>query len=527
MAILQVQYEKQCAVLIDGEARGRTNSDIPIEPGSYRIEVDDDPIDPEFQQVVVDAESGAHDTIGIRFTMDPNRDFDRFDSRLYCGYNGFMLGQFVSLFRLGALKGDYPVRRARMQEFLDEIGVDLTVPEWRHRMDEGDDGFDGALESALREASPRLSLFCGLGTMLTEFPLALAAQDPDRLAVVQRTIRSFTELSRLPQPDLERFKPVKNDAGDILVNSIVEPGLQYLEGLLQKVSIEKKTAFVAMPFSPPFASRFAAFYRPVLERAGYRAIRAWGGLAEERYDGVMITLIRKCGGFLADVSCERTGPRAGHPNPNVLYEIGVRHASEGRAWIFADKDDLKPLPANIGHDVVHSYDCENGELSALAISAAVPHLHIGPFTGNVRPTAEEQIAATERLGEWAKERLFGESSRAAADRGSALLEEGDHDGAIRQLTEAIELGNDGTSERLRRTAAYFSVDRFAEARDDLDELLSREDLDSVADPDGPGLRAGCHYYRSLARQELGDSAGAEHDLAEARRLGFVEGATGP
>ena len=95
MARMVVQYPLDVAVMVDGQAAGRTNRAITLASGSHTIALEGELTEPATQTVVVDPGGAAADILRPRFApADPP--LDRF-SPLYCLYNGVLLGQCVSL----------------------------------------------------------------------------------------------------------------------------------------------------------------------------------------------------------------------------------------------------------------------------------------------------------------------------------------------------------------------------------------------------------------------------------------------
>ena len=263
-------------------------------------------------------------------------------SPLYCRYNGFLLGQFVLL---GFVERPlYPVRRARIQEFLEEIDSDFVLPETMFEL--GSPYHRGLVEDigrVVHGVSPELEDFFSLGMHL----MTLGASEHNRIAT-EHMVLFYANKYGLPDPQLHRFSR-RDVAG---VNSV---SLNYLTEILGTIEKEPQTALVIMPFSEPYTGYYSTFYRPTLERAGFRAFRAWGGLGDEDYIDLLTRLIQKVGLAWADVSKERVPPRLGERNPNVLYEIGAARALGVRVVLVVDWADAGGLPANIGHEDVLEY----------------------------------------------------------------------------------------------------------------------------------------------------------------------------
>jgi hypothetical protein len=268
-------------------------------------------------------------------------------SELYCRFNGFMLGTFLTLSRFQFAEAAYGAHRQRIQEFLHEVEIELALPESHQELDKRFDDIYIELLSEVNLRSPLLFDFAyiGSGTQLmagvtghddetaTELKSELVPR-LERYALGSQLLQAFLE--RVPSGD-ERKR----------VDDLLDPAFVLLQGIISPLEPEPETCFVAMPFKPPFADRFPGLYRPLLEQAGYRSLRAWGGLSAENYAEAMLETIRKSGVMLAEL----TGV-----NPNVMYEIGAAHGLGKTVYMLVEKDAEGPIPANIGHDALYTYE---------------------------------------------------------------------------------------------------------------------------------------------------------------------------
>lgn len=195
-ARLVVQFPRDVAVLVDGADAGRTNRLIPVAVGEHIVTLEGETTEPAEQPVSVPVDGAATEIIRVGFSpVAPT--IDRF-SPLYCSYNGFLLGQFMTLsFAHFGLEG-YPIRRARMLEFLEEVGATVELPE--HPPELGSDAHALLLEAALRDlarCSPTLTDFALLGTMLTHYGI-LAESDPATAKASLEQVDFLREKHELP-----------------------------------------------------------------------------------------------------------------------------------------------------------------------------------------------------------------------------------------------------------------------------------------------------------------------------------------
>ena len=338
MARLIVQFPDDVVVVVDGIPAGRTNRVIRQEAGEHVIRLEGAETEPA--ELTAEAPPGD-EVVHVAFSR-PQASVDRF-SPLYCAYNGFLLGQFMTLSFAEYGREDYRVRRSRMLEFLSEVAVTVDVPE--EPVGLGSDGQMSLLETALPQLqahSRPLAAFTLLGTLLTTYGF-LFESDPDTAQEILEEIEDIRAELALPAIESSRFI-IGGDRR--IVEEILSPSLGYLSEVVDQLAVEPDTAFVIMPFRNPYAAYFSTFYRPSLEAAGFRAFRAWGGLGSEDYGLLLLKLIQKSGMVWADVS---------EPNSNVFYEIGAAHAFGKLSMLVTSEDRADEIPANIGHDAVVRY----------------------------------------------------------------------------------------------------------------------------------------------------------------------------
>src|SRR6187402_2858679 len=94
-------------------------------------------------------------------------------SPLYCRYNGFLVGQFLSLAFAECGAPRYGDRRARLLEFLREVDIDVAIPE--SPLDRGGVTYASVLSAILPRLAQRsreLAEFAILGGLLTHYALA-------------------------------------------------------------------------------------------------------------------------------------------------------------------------------------------------------------------------------------------------------------------------------------------------------------------------------------------------------------------
>lgn len=270
-------------------------------------------------------------------------------SRLYCRYNGFMLGLTFGAAYFSALRGRYSKVRRRMQEFLDEIEAGISIPSRHKDFVKEHDQLGVDILNATHRASATLRDFfflgfgahmIGLGRDEPEGKLMRARVKP-LLGTYGMDAKAYDRLVR------DANRKYKKAATDDILNPAYDVMLSAIAGL----RVEQKTCFVIMPFSKPFADYYAQFYRPALCRAGYRAIRAWEGLAGEQYFSFLVGLIGKCGAALADLSKEE---RSGAANVNVIHEVGIARGLGKVTFLIGQRGNCEP-PGNLAQLAIGMY----------------------------------------------------------------------------------------------------------------------------------------------------------------------------
>lgn len=217
-------------------------------------------------------------------------------SPLYCAYNGFLLGQFLALgFEQGALPL-YSLRRRSVLELLAEVGVAASLPEERPGL--GSDVHIEMLETLVPRLAQRSQLFADqvvLGSLLAHYGM-LASGHPLTAGTLMDEIEALVERHALPKVVPERFAAAAGDIECVLLASI-----EYLEEVVAALPPEPETALVIVP------SRGAEAKPGVLQGAGYRELRAWGGFADPA-GALLSAVMEKVGVVWADFSGD--DPRA-------------------------------------------------------------------------------------------------------------------------------------------------------------------------------------------------------------------------
>jgi hypothetical protein len=291
-------------------------------------------------------------------------------SSLYARYNGFTLGSFLAVARLPFAAPQYAFLRRRVAEFAVEAGLDLRLPRWHASFSASADAILERATTLARARSNELGDFVTLGAAASLWAINAPALTRDQTAALHA--RWWPALERygvrpsgykewtalLPRPNVK----VRANLIAMPVNTQVAltAASALLAFALEAVEAEMDTCYVAMPFRGRFRDRFATYYAPALRRAGYRPIRAWGGLTSEEHYMSLITIISRSGAILAEV----TGA-----NHNVIHEIGITHGLGKPAYLVAERS-VKLVPSNLGHLPVIAYDPRERDWPRTAITKA-------------------------------------------------------------------------------------------------------------------------------------------------------------
>jgi hypothetical protein len=106
------------------------------------------------------------------------------------------------------------------------------------------------------------------------------------------------------------------------------------------------TCFVMQPFAPPLGEYYEKIYRPAIEKAGLKPVRAdadlfgTGKIMDQVWDGITAAKV-----LVAELTSR---------NPNVFYELGLAHALEKPVVLVSSRED--DVPFDLQHIRVIYYD---------------------------------------------------------------------------------------------------------------------------------------------------------------------------
>lgn len=106
------------------------------------------------------------------------------------------------------------------------------------------------------------------------------------------------------------------------------------------------TCFVMQPFAPPLGDYYDKIYKPAIEKAGLKAVRAdaeifgTGKIMDQVWDGITSAKV-----LVAELTSR---------NPNVFYELGLAHALEKPVVLVSSREE--DVPFDLQHIRVIYYD---------------------------------------------------------------------------------------------------------------------------------------------------------------------------
>jgi len=314
---------------------------------------------------------------------------------LYCRTNGFMLGCFLSLIRFKFARDDFAIHRQRIHEFLAEVGVPLSIPASQPHYNRVADALQVRIAKACRARARELGDFTAIGLFSctdalmrllqtqaqTEFNSAL------RDAVSRILAKYKLDAKRLYDRFLASVRSEAEDAldgGNVHIKTFLSPAMELLTSAIEPLPADPSSAFVAMPFAPPYDAYFDLFYRPLAAQLECRAFRMWGGLSGETYVDLMLAVMRRCALVIADLSAL---------NANVFYEFGVARGLEKKVVPVCQSRFINLLPANIANDqLLQVYSPREKEWPRLTVLRCAAQVSLKDFAVEL----EEQRVAGAR-----------------------------------------------------------------------------------------------------------------------------------
>jgi hypothetical protein len=291
-----------------------------------------------------------HTAEPVVLTTNPGRAEDNGYER----YSGFMLGFTLELLRQRFTRPIFRQQRDRLQELIDDLGLHVELPASQMQLVQSHQTLMAALAPQLKMMSHILLDFFTLGRLLLP-RIAGYGRGTRAGRRIREEFAAIVDRYEIDRAQIERGmrrRALRQTRSHEFVYELVSNCYEILTIALIGAPKDERACFVIMPFGRPFPSYYARLYRPALRRAGYRPIRAWVGVTDERYLIMVQVLMSLCGAALADVS---PVGRSHAPNLNVVHEVGMAQAMIRRVAMIR-RDGPVNMPSNFGGILMGVYD---------------------------------------------------------------------------------------------------------------------------------------------------------------------------
>lgn len=288
---------------------------------------------------------------------------------LQARYNGGMLGFFLSAAPLEHTRARYPVLRARINQFLEEIGALPVMPPEQPTPD-ATARLMQEVVFAVRMCDDQTGTFALIAGLAT-FHAIFHKFDSTKAAQCRDAAIPLLENAGLPTKPFHAFAEAVEyeQDGSIAIDPLHSAGLTFLKSLIDPLDVCERTVFVAMPFQPPHDAYFSEFYQPILASMDLAGIRAWGGLSSENYQEIIHGLIRKSAYVLADLTTL---------NINVVHEVGLAEGMQKTTFLIAARDEVLP-PSNLADLAIVRYQRPDAASAEEQIAQVSTVLSLGRY----------------------------------------------------------------------------------------------------------------------------------------------------
>lgn len=283
-----------------------------------------------------------------------NRRGEGLQDGAYDRYAGFMLGFTLQLQAFEWARPRYPAHRRRIQEMLGDLDVSVTLPIRHRHFARAYADLHERIGNQLMTRSDVVADFFTLGSFL----LLELTRAHGRTETGRRITGTFEML--LDQYGIDaslvrrqmRDRTLRASTGSAFITELISVCYAVATAVLLPCKREQNGCFVIMPFADRFQRYYGAFYRPAIERAGMRPLRAWAGVTNERYLLLLLLLIDRSRCVLADLT---RSARGRHSNLNVIHEIGLAQGSARDVFLVSQPGTFE-IPSNLTGLPIISYD---------------------------------------------------------------------------------------------------------------------------------------------------------------------------
>ena len=272
----------------------------------------------------------------------------------YDRYAGFMLGFALQLQGFEWARARYPAHRRRIQEMLGDLDVSVTLPSSHRHFGRAYAELHERIGDELLSRSVIVADFFTLGSfLLLELTRAYGRTRTGRR--ITGTFEMLLDQYGIDATLVRRYmkdRRLRASTGSAFITELISACYAVATAALLPCKREPDGCFVIMPFADRFQRYYSAFYRPAIERAGMRPLRAWAGVTNERYLLLLLLLIDRSRCVLADLT---PSARGRHSNLNVIHEIGLAQAS-ARDVFLVRQPGTYDIPSNLTGLPIISYD---------------------------------------------------------------------------------------------------------------------------------------------------------------------------
>ena len=272
----------------------------------------------------------------------------------YDRYAGFMLGFALQLQGFEWARARYPAHRLRIQEMLGDLDVPMVLPSIHRHFARAYPELHERIGNELLSRSDVVADFFTLGSFLM-LELTRAYGRTKRGRRITGTFEMLLDQYGIDSTLVRRHmkdRTLRASTGSAFVTELISACYAVATAALLPCRREPNGCFVIMPFADRFQRYYSTFYRPAIEKAGMRPLRAWAGVTNERYLLLLLLLIDRSRCVLADLTPSARGRQS---NLNVIHEIGLAQGS-ARDVFLVSQPGRYDIPSNLTGLPIIEYD---------------------------------------------------------------------------------------------------------------------------------------------------------------------------
>jgi hypothetical protein len=184
-------------------------------------------------------------------------------------YDGLMLGFFIAAVAEPSTADRFSYLRGRINDYLADIAVPLQLPTDRSWLLEKQDQVFKIVWHEISQRSAELGDFFFLGASAC-VTVTYASHTPEEVAGLKKDMLQKLETVGLEADVAHAFwARASRPTTDIGFDDMVSAALWLARACIEPLPEELTSAFVSMPFTEPFATRYRQFY---VSNLGYHAV---------------------------------------------------------------------------------------------------------------------------------------------------------------------------------------------------------------------------------------------------------------